>query len=50
MEESEIARQTTVWASGSNPHKHIGGRQEPKDYRKKKKAKRKMQKQSRRRK
>jgi hypothetical protein len=50
MEREEIAKQTTVWASGHNPHKHIGGRQEPKDYRKKKKAKRRQQKQARRRK
>lgn len=30
-------------------HKHIGGRQDPKDYAKKKKAKRRQQKQARRR-
>lgn len=35
-------------ASFGKVHKHIGGRQEPKDYAKKKKAKRRQQKQSRR--
>lgn len=35
-------------ANISESHKHIGGRQEPKDYAKKKKAKRRQQKQARR--
>jgi len=43
----EIAKQETMWA-GENPHKHRGGRQQPKDYAKKKKAKRRQQNQSRR--
>ena len=45
----EQAKNPTIWASGKNPHKHFGGRQEPKDYSKKKKAKRRQQKQARRR-
>lgn len=45
----EQAKNPTIWASGKNPHKHFGGRQEPKDYPKKKKAKRRQQKQARRR-
>lgn len=45
----EQAKDPTIWASGENPHKHIGGRQDPKDYAKKKKAKRRQQKQARRR-
>ena len=36
-------------ASIGKGHKHIGGRQDPKDYAKKKKAKRRQQKQARRR-
>jgi hypothetical protein len=36
-------------ASICKGHKHIGGRQDPKDYAKKKKAKRRQQKQARRR-
>lgn len=48
MMQEEIAKETEVWASGKNPHKHRGGRQEPKDYVKKKKAKRRQQKQARR--
>ena len=45
----EQVKNTTMWASGKNPHKHFGGRQDPKDYAKKKKAKRRQQKQARRR-
>lgn len=45
----EQAKNPTMWASGKNPHKHYGGRQDPKDYAKKKKAKRRQQKSSRKR-
>ena len=45
----EQAKNPTMWASGKNPYKHIGGRQDPNDYAKKKKAKRRQQKQARRR-
>ena len=48
MMQEEEAKQSTIWA-GENPHKHRGGRHEPKDYAKKKKAKRRQQKQSRKR-
>ena len=43
----EQVKNPTMWASGKNPHKHYGGRQDPKDYAKKKKAKRRQQKQAR---
>lgn len=51
-EREEIAKQSAVclYASDHNPHKHIGGRQDPKDYAKKKKAKRRQQKQAQRKK
>lgn len=45
----EQAKNPTMWSGGESPHKHRGGRQEPKDYSKKKKAKRRQQKQARRR-
>ena len=44
---NEQVKNPTMWASGKNPHKHYGGRQDPKDYAKKKKAKRRQQKQAR---
>ena len=45
----EQTKNLTIWASGKNPHKHRGGRQDPKYYAKKKKTKRRQQKQARRR-
>lgn len=50
MAETERAKHTTLYSGGENPHKHIGGRQQPKDYAKKKKAKRRQQNQARRKK
>lgn len=47
-----ILQESSPYYGGANigeGHKHIGGRQDPKDYAKKKKAKRRQQKQSRRR-
>ena len=44
----EQVKRSEMWASDKNPHKHFGGRQEPRDYTKKKKAKRRQQKQARR--
>jgi len=48
-----IWQEPSPYYGGANickSHKHIGGRQDPKDYAKKKKAKRRQQKQARRRK